>query len=89
MTPPIEAAKARLTELEVRLPWTSVKKSWGPRREQWVSQVLAIVTSEALGAQLLSLEVRGVVCAATHLFTHPVRRRSARSNGAATLHAGR
>lgn len=56
MTPPIEAAKARLTELEVRLPWTSVKKSWGPRREQWVSQVLAIVTSEALGAQLLSLE---------------------------------
>ena len=69
MTPPIEAAKARLTELEVRLPWTSVKKSWGPRREQWVSQVLAIVTSEALGAQLLSLEVR-VLCALRPTCSH-------------------
>ena len=51
-----EGARARLTELEVRLPWTSVKKSWGPRREQWVSQVLSTLACDTLANLVLLLE---------------------------------
>jgi len=51
-----EGARARLTEFEVRLPWTSVKKSWGPRREQWVAQVLSTLACETLGNLVLVLE---------------------------------
>eukprot|EP00962_Isochrysis_galbana_P038238 scaffold13551_cov142-Isochrysis_galbana.AAC.2 len=51
-----EGTRARLTELEVRLPWTSVKKTWGPRREQWVREVLSTTSCESLSNLVLVLE---------------------------------
>ena len=44
------------TELEERVPWRQVKKSWNQRREAWLKQVQSTIDCRVLCKLLLMLE---------------------------------
>ncbi|KAL1527773.1 hypothetical protein AB1Y20_009158 [Prymnesium parvum] len=48
--------RKRLAEIEERVPWGAVKKSWVQRRSEWVKQLEQTPDAAALGPLLLSLE---------------------------------
>ena len=45
-----------MMDLEERVPWTAVKKSWGTRRAEWVKSVSSTLNVPALSRQLMMLE---------------------------------
>ena len=50
------AEHTKMIELEDRLPWSTVKKSWRTRRLDWVAKVRRTFAFPALGRLLLQLE---------------------------------
>ncbi|KAL3894519.1 MAG: hypothetical protein SGPRY_013788, partial [Prymnesium sp.] len=49
-------ARKRLVELEDRVPWSAVKKSWGHRRADWVKQIEETLEASSISRLLLMLE---------------------------------
>lgn len=53
----LESTCARASaDLEEKIPWTAVKKSWNTRRGDWVNSVNATLNCIALSKLLLLLE---------------------------------
>ena len=56
MRPPLRLCACAPADLEEKIPWTAVKKSWNTRRGDWVNSVNATLNCIALSKLLLLLE---------------------------------
>ena len=53
---PLTRGSSPIADLEEKIPWTAVKKSWIQRRGDWVKSVSATLNCMALSKLLLMLE---------------------------------